>query len=67
MISALYDAFAEGSELEPAHLARAVEEARPLSVTMREEIARLREWSRTRTRAASSAPPEPIPAPPGDA
>ena len=63
VISALYDAFAEGRELEPAHLARAVEEARPLSVTMREEIARLREWSRTRTRAASSAPPEPIPTP----
>src|SRR5512140_1327924 len=34
VISALYDAFAEGRELEPAHLVRAVEEARPLSVTM---------------------------------
>jgi hypothetical protein len=65
VISALYDAFAEGRELEPAHLARAVEEARPLSVTMQEEIARLREWARTRTRAASSAPAEPIPPPAG--
>jgi hypothetical protein len=61
VISALYDAFAEGRELEPAHLARAVDEARPLSVTMREEIASLREWARTRTRAASSATPESIP------
>jgi hypothetical protein len=61
VISALYDAFAEGRELEPAHLARAVDEARPLSVTMREEIVRLREWALTRTRAASSAPPEPVP------
>jgi hypothetical protein len=41
-----------------------VEEARPLSVTMREEIARLREWARARTRAASSAAPEPVPLPP---
>src|SRR5512133_27243 len=62
VISSLYDAFAEGRELEPAHLVRAVEDARPLSVTMREEIARLREWSRTRTRAASAAPPPPVPA-----
>ena len=29
----------------------------PLAVTMREDIARLREWARTRTRPAS--PPEP--------
>jgi hypothetical protein len=64
VISALYDAFAEGRELEPAHLARAVDEARPLSVTVREEIVRLRDWARTRTRAASSAPAEAVPEPP---
>src|SRR6266508_1322114 len=34
VVSALYDAFAEGKELAPAHLARAVVEALPLSVTM---------------------------------
>jgi len=67
VVSALYDAFAEGRELEPRHLARAVEEARPLSVTMREEIARLREWARARTRAASSAAPEPVPLQPDGA
>jgi AAA+ superfamily predicted ATPase len=63
VVSALYDAFAEGKDLAPAHLERAMAEALPLSLTMREEIARLREWARTRTRAASSAPPEPVPAP----
>jgi SpoVK/Ycf46/Vps4 family AAA+-type ATPase len=62
VVSALYDAFAEGKDLAPAHLERAIAEALPLSLTMREEIARLREWARTRTRAASSAPPEPVPA-----
>jgi AAA+ superfamily predicted ATPase len=63
VVSALYDAFAEGKDLAPAHLERAVAEALPLSLTMREEISRLREWARTRTRAASSAAPEPVPAP----
>ncbi len=64
VVSALYDAFAEHKELEPGHLTRAVAEALPLSTTMREEIDRLREWARTRTRAASGATPEPVP-PPG--
>jgi AAA+ superfamily predicted ATPase len=62
VVSALYDAFAEGTELAPAHLERAVAEALPLSTTMREEIARVREWARSRTRAASAAEPEPVPA-----
>ncbi len=55
VLSALYDAFAEGGELAQAHLERAVADSLPLSVTMREEIAALREWARTRTRPASSA------------
>jgi AAA+ superfamily predicted ATPase len=61
VVSALYDAFAEGKDLAPAHLERAVAEALPLSTTMREEIARVRAWARSRTRAASAATPEPIP------
>jgi ATP-dependent 26S proteasome regulatory subunit len=65
VISALYDAFAEGKELEPRHLDAAVREALPLSTTMREEIARVRDWARTRTRAASSAPPGSPPSRPG--
>jgi ATP-dependent 26S proteasome regulatory subunit len=63
VISALYDAFAEGKELEPRHLERAIADTFPLAVTMREDIERLRDWARTRTRAASSAPAEPVPAP----
>jgi len=65
LISALYDAFAEGVELSQRHLARAVAESLPLSVTMREEIEQLRDWARTRTRPAS-APPQ-GPPPPGTA
>ncbi len=56
IISGLYEAFAEGTELTQRHLARAVAESLPLSVTMREEIDRLREWAATRTRPASVAP-----------
>ncbi len=54
VVAALHDAFAEGGELEPRHLDRAVAEARPLSITMREEIERLRSWAATRTRPASA-------------
>jgi hypothetical protein len=53
IVSGLYDAFAEGVELAPRHLQRAVAESLPLSVTMREDIARLRAWAATRTRPAS--------------
>jgi hypothetical protein len=58
IVSGLYDAFAEKVELEQRHLARAVAESLPLSVTMREDITHLREWAATRTRPASgpSAP-----------
>jgi hypothetical protein len=61
VISGLYDAFADGKELAGAHLARAVSDSLPLSTTMREEIERLRDWARTRTRAASHTAPEPVP------
>ncbi len=64
VVSALYDAFAEGRDLEPGHLAGSVSSSLPLSVTMREEIGRVREWARTRTRPASAEPPEPVPAVP---
>jgi AAA+ superfamily predicted ATPase len=62
VISGLYDAFAEGKELSQAHLERAVSDSLPLSTTMREDIERLRDWARTRTRAASRAAPQPVPA-----
>jgi ATPase family associated with various cellular activities (AAA) len=63
VVSALYDAFAEGKELEAHHLEGAVADSLPLSTTMREDIDHLRDWARTRTRAASSAPPQPVPPP----
>jgi SpoVK/Ycf46/Vps4 family AAA+-type ATPase len=57
VIAALYDAFAEGGDLDQARLERALAEALPLSVTMREEIDRVREWARSRTRPASGSVP----------
>ena len=47
--------FGEGTDLRPGHVIKAVEESIPLSSTMGEEIGRLREWSKTRTRPASTA------------
>jgi AAA+ superfamily predicted ATPase len=57
VISGLYDAFAEGTDLDQAHLERSLAETLPLSTTLGEEIARVREWARARTRPASA--PEP--------
>ncbi len=53
VISALYDAFADGVELEPRHLLAAIHETKPLAVTMAEDVSRLREWAKQRTRPAS--------------
>jgi AAA+ superfamily predicted ATPase len=54
IVAGLYEAFAEGGELAQAHVERALAETMPLSVTLREEIARLRDWARDRTRPAST-------------
>ncbi len=61
VVAGLHEAFAEGTELTQQHLSRAIAESMPLSVTMREEIARLRDWAATRTRPASAARTEPVP------
>jgi SpoVK/Ycf46/Vps4 family AAA+-type ATPase len=53
VVSALYDAFADGIELETRHLVTAIQETTPLAVTMAEEVESLRTWARTRTRPAS--------------
>jgi SpoVK/Ycf46/Vps4 family AAA+-type ATPase len=58
IVSGLYAAFAEGVELEQRHLLPTLSETLPLAVTMREDIARLREWARTRTRPASTPEPQ---------
>lgn len=54
VVAALYEAFGENVDLGQQHLTRAIQETFPLSVTMRDEIARLREWARGRTRPASA-------------
>jgi SpoVK/Ycf46/Vps4 family AAA+-type ATPase len=53
VVAGLYDAFADSVELTPAHLFAAAKETPPLAVTMAEDVARLREWARTRTRPAT--------------
>src|SRR6266850_622493 len=53
VISGLHFAFAEGAELQQKHLVRAVQETIPLATTMGEDIARQREWAKTRARPAS--------------
>ena len=53
IVSALYDAFGEGTDLLQQQMVKAVQETFPLSATMAEEIARLRSWAKARTRPAS--------------
>jgi hypothetical protein len=53
VIEGLYHAFSEGKDLEQAHMATAISETLPLATTMKEDIARLRDWARSRTRPAS--------------
>lgn len=53
VISGLYDAFEHGRPLTTEDLVRNLQETVPLSQTMAEHIAALREWSKTRARSAS--------------
>jgi SpoVK/Ycf46/Vps4 family AAA+-type ATPase len=48
VISALHDAFSKHEELTTRHILRALEESPPLSVTMREKVQELRDWSKGR-------------------
>jgi AAA+ superfamily predicted ATPase len=57
----LYDAFAEGRELQSDHIARALDKTFPLSRTMRDQIDSLRRWAKVRARLAASEPPEALP------
>jgi SpoVK/Ycf46/Vps4 family AAA+-type ATPase len=54
IISALHDSFFEGREVASKDIVRALQQTVPLSRTMREEIAALREWSVDRARPVSS-------------
>ncbi|MCA9564679.1 MAG: AAA family ATPase, partial [Myxococcales bacterium] len=53
IVAALYDAFDEGVDIDTERLAKASQEIIPLSYTMKERIDYLREWAKTRARAAS--------------
>ena len=59
VISALYDAFDLEREVTTEDVLAVVGQSVPLSLTMKEKIDVLREWSETRARPASSAHPEP--------
>lgn len=53
VISALYEAFDEGSELKTEHVLHALHETVPLAKTMSEQINHLRAWADGRARNAS--------------
>jgi AAA+ superfamily predicted ATPase len=63
VISALYDVFYMGRELQTADVLRSVKETVPLSRTMSERISGLRAWAEGRARAASPNPDGDTPAP----
>ena len=56
VVSALYDAFDKDDELNDEYLYQAIEDTVPLSRTMQEEIAGMREWAKSRARLASPSP-----------
>ncbi len=60
VIEALYDAFDKGRDITTEDIVKAARASVPLSMTMREKIAYLRDWASTRARDASSASPESI-------
>jgi ATP-dependent 26S proteasome regulatory subunit len=62
VVAGLFHAFHAREELAQPHLVQAITETLPLSTTLGEEIGRLREWAKTRTRPASGdAQPPPAP------
>jgi len=60
-VAALYDAYEKGKDLDTETILHSLSESVPLSVTMREDIERLRSWARGRARAASPLAPPTIP------
>jgi ATPases of the AAA+ class len=56
IISALYDAFHQGKELDDETILQEIRRTVPLSRTMRENITALRMWAADRARPASSPP-----------
>lgn len=56
IISALYDAFAEGQEVHDRHILQSIAQSVPLATTMSEHIETLRAWAAGRTRNAGGTP-----------
>lgn len=56
VVSALYDSFDKKRALSTEDVAKALHETVPLSQTMREQIAAMREWAKVRARPASIEP-----------
>lgn len=56
VISALYDAYFESTDVDTARVVTACNEVIPLSLTMKEKIDALRDWARSRARSASGLP-----------
>lgn len=54
VISALFDAFDDKKEINNDYIFNSIREIVPLSLTMEEEIKRIRDWSSTRARRAST-------------
>ena len=64
IISGLYDAFSQGTDLDTAILRAGIAETVPLSKTMSEELSRLRNWAQGRARPSTGPLSEPSPTPP---
>jgi len=54
IISALYDAFEDGVDIDTDRVVKSCQEIIPLSYTMKEGIDSMRDWSKSRARAAST-------------
>ena len=54
VVDALFDCFDQGADLDTGAIARAIDATVPLSVTMAEDVQRLRQWAANRARRASS-------------
>jgi SpoVK/Ycf46/Vps4 family AAA+-type ATPase len=55
VIASLYDGFLESREITTEDIKKNIRESVPLSVTMKEDIDRVRNWAKTRSRFASHA------------
>ncbi len=53
IVSALYDAFMDGQDINTSYVLHSLEEIIPLSYTMKEAIDGMREWAKSRARRAS--------------